>query len=303
MIGQVYDLLNLVWKTYHFSPKSMRELRELGTDIGVNANAQSGVKGTRWLPHVSRSLETFLKQGKDHALQSPGQFTAVYLHMDHLAGASANAEIAGRAKKIKLTIEDGTFVAFCHFLADLFSYISQFSLLLQRNDIILPQAVSGIENLLVTIEALAAQPKPGGKLSTFCAAMQEQRHQNQDNERQEFKFQEVNLSKGEAAKLVEGESISQAAPGLQRAIERTCESTVKHLRNRLSSLLEKNTKDTPTTTAVQSFNAFNHHAWPDDKRTLWDHSVKDVEFLLEHFSTVLRRCICTTPTPFRLFSS
>lgn len=35
------------------------------------------------------------------------------------------------------------------------------------------QAVSGIENLLVTIEALAAQPKPGGKLSTFCAAMQE----------------------------------------------------------------------------------------------------------------------------------
>lgn len=39
------------------------------------------------------------------------------------------------------------------------------------------QAVSGIENLLVTIEALAAQPEPGGKLSTFCAAMQEQRHQ------------------------------------------------------------------------------------------------------------------------------
>jgi len=46
------------------------------------------------------------------------------------------------------------------------------------------QAVSGIENLLITIEALEAQPKPG--------AMQEQHHQNQDNERQEFKFQ-VNI--------------------------------------------------------------------------------------------------------------
>lgn len=55
------------------------------------------------------------------------------------------------------------------------------------------QAVSGIENLLVTIEALAAQPKPGGKLSTFYAAMQEQHHQNQDNERQEFKFQVIYL--------------------------------------------------------------------------------------------------------------
>lgn len=45
--------------------------------------------------------------------------------------------------QIKLTMEDRTFVAFCHFLADLFSYISQFSLLLQRNDIILPQVRAG----------------------------------------------------------------------------------------------------------------------------------------------------------------
>lgn len=41
--------------------------------------------------------------------------------------------------QIKATMEDGTFVAFCHFLSDLFSSISRFSLLLQRNDVILPQ--------------------------------------------------------------------------------------------------------------------------------------------------------------------
>jgi len=45
--------------------------------------------------------------------------------------------------QIKFTMEDGTFVATCHFLADLFSYISQFSTLLQRNDIILPQVRVG----------------------------------------------------------------------------------------------------------------------------------------------------------------
>lgn len=100
MIGQVYDLLHLIWKTYHFSPKSIRELKALGAEIGVTVNAPSGVKGTRWLPHVSRGLSTFLKPGKDGNLQSSGQFTAVYMHMDHLAGASANADIAGRAKKV-----------------------------------------------------------------------------------------------------------------------------------------------------------------------------------------------------------
>lgn len=90
MIGQVYDMLHMVWKTYHFSPKSMRDLKALGADLGVNVLVPSGVKETRWLPHVSKALETFLRPGKD----DHGQFTAVYCHMDHLEGSSANADIA-----------------------------------------------------------------------------------------------------------------------------------------------------------------------------------------------------------------
>lgn len=101
MVGQLYDLLHLIWKTYHFSPKSMRELRVIGADLGVNVLMPSAVKGTRWLPHVSRALETFLK---------PGQFTAVYYHMDHLAGSSANADIAGRATKVSLLFQSIPFI-------------------------------------------------------------------------------------------------------------------------------------------------------------------------------------------------
>ncbi|XP_029915000.1 zinc finger protein 862-like [Myripristis murdjan] len=289
MIGQVYDLLHLIWKTYHMSPKSMRELKTLGAEIGVQVNAPSGVKGTRWLPHVSRSLSTLLKPGKDG--NSCGQFTAVYVHMDHLAGAEAtSAEIAGRAKKIKVRMEDGTFVAFCHFLSDLFSAIGNFSLQLQKNDVILPQAVSGIESLLATTEAMAASPKPDGKLSEFLAAMKKQRQQTWgESGTGRFKFQEVTLSKGEAAELAEGQSISQCAPRLQRAIVLTCDSTVKHLKNRFSSLLEENTKDLPTAKAVKCFNVFNHDSWPDNRLELLNHGVEEVNFLLQHFSTVLGR--------------
>ena len=74
MIGQVYDMLNMVWKTYHFSPKSMRELKALGEDLGVNVLVPSGVRGTRWLPHVSRALDTLLRPGKD----DHGQSTAIW---------------------------------------------------------------------------------------------------------------------------------------------------------------------------------------------------------------------------------
>lgn len=52
----------------------MRELRAIAADLGVNVLMTSGMKGTRWLPHVSRALDTFIK---------PGQFTAVYYHIWH----------------------------------------------------------------------------------------------------------------------------------------------------------------------------------------------------------------------------
>ena len=79
----------------------MRELRVIGADLGVNVLMPSGVKGTRWLPHVSKALETFLK---------PGQFTAVYYHMEHLAGSSANADIAGRATKASAFFQNIPFI-------------------------------------------------------------------------------------------------------------------------------------------------------------------------------------------------
>ena len=41
--------------------------------------------------------------------------------------------------QVKKLMEDGTFVAFCHFLADVFAGITKFSLLLQKNETILPQ--------------------------------------------------------------------------------------------------------------------------------------------------------------------
>ncbi|CAM4609726.1 unnamed protein product [Leuciscus chuanchicus] len=177
MIRQVYDMLHLVWKTYHFSPKSMRELKTIVEDLGVDVLVPGGVKGTRWLPHVSRALETFLRPRQN---VHQGQFTAVHCHMDHLAGSSANADVAGRATKVNKSIEDGTFVAIRHFLADVFARITKFSLLLQKNETIQPQAVCALGNLLVTTEVKAARPKPGGRLSQFLADLRLQKRQQDE---------------------------------------------------------------------------------------------------------------------------
>ena len=46
MVGHVHNLVNMVWKTHHFSNKSMRELQALGEELGVRVHVPGGVNGT-----------------------------------------------------------------------------------------------------------------------------------------------------------------------------------------------------------------------------------------------------------------
>ena len=48
-VGKLYDLLHLLWKTYHNGPKSQRELKAVGEMLGVNVSNPSSVKGNRLL--------------------------------------------------------------------------------------------------------------------------------------------------------------------------------------------------------------------------------------------------------------
>ncbi|GAA6095124.1 zinc finger protein 862-like isoform X1 [Tachysurus ichikawai] len=141
MIEKVYDLLQLVWKTYHFSPKSKHELKAIGLELGCAIRTPSAVKTQRWLPHMYRALSVFLASD---VTTGQGQYTAVHLHMQHLAASSKNIEIRGRAKHISQQMEKLPFVVFCHFLHDPFGEISKLSLILQKNSVILPQAIAAI---------------------------------------------------------------------------------------------------------------------------------------------------------------
>ncbi|XP_030260383.1 zinc finger protein 862-like isoform X2 [Sparus aurata] len=100
-VAIVYDLLHLIWKTYHYSGKSKRELYALGQELGVDVHNPSSVKGTRWIPHIRRALKVFLHHGEGKDLASdPDQYSVVFQHMEHLtASQSCSVEVQGRAKK------------------------------------------------------------------------------------------------------------------------------------------------------------------------------------------------------------
>lgn len=83
-VQELYEVMNLVWKTYHYSAKSSRELKAIASELGVEALKQTQVSGTRWLPHFSRALKVFIKSGDTKKLEeSTGQYALVLCHMEH----------------------------------------------------------------------------------------------------------------------------------------------------------------------------------------------------------------------------
>ncbi|CAL8338473.1 unnamed protein product [Boreogadus saida] len=128
MVAKVYDLLHLVWKTYHQSPKSRRELNLIGRRARCKGLLSfEREKGQGGFTHVHRALSVFLRAAKEGSRSTDsGQYSAVLRHMDHLASSAASAEIQGRAKK--------------------------------KNDLILPQAISALRKTVMVLQAMQETP-------------------------------------------------------------------------------------------------------------------------------------------------
>ena len=143
LVEYIYNVLHLIWKTHHYSPKSVHTLRSIADKLHVNIVKPSQVSGTRWLPHVSHALNVFVgHSAKDSSGGVAGKYAAVLFHMEHLSTSSKNADIQGWAEFVAVKMRDVHFAAFCHFLTDLFSILSKLSLQMQQNDFILPASVS-----------------------------------------------------------------------------------------------------------------------------------------------------------------
>lgn len=59
------------------------------------------------------------------------------------------------------------FLAFCHFLADLFSILEIISLKFQQHDLILPSAVSLLRKTYAKVSILPKRAAPGGWFESF----------------------------------------------------------------------------------------------------------------------------------------
>ena len=82
-VEDVYNIFHLIWKTYHYSPKSVRALKSIADKLEINILKATQVKGTCWLLHISRALKVFVSH-KSATESESGQYAAVLMHMQDL---------------------------------------------------------------------------------------------------------------------------------------------------------------------------------------------------------------------------
>ena len=281
----VYDVLQLIWKTYHYSPKSMRELQAVASELGVNVLKPTQVSGTRWLPHISRALNVLIKPVGDGS----GQYAAVLCHMDHLSAISKNTDIKGRAKFISDKMRSIPFAAFCHFLADMFGIISKLSLKMQRNDLILPVAVSLLHETVTNLQVLKSPPAPNGHLKHFTNILE-------DSEVDcEMQFQGITL-KGS----LDGTPKRRGArpDNLQSSMAVAIDLSLTGIFERFGSMLTSTSNAQPlarnTTQVVKDVLIFNIDSWPTSTEDLVDFGNDAIDRLTNWFAPLLQKAGCET---------
>ena len=286
-VEDVYSVLHLIWKTYHYSPKSVRALKSIADELETNILKPTQVRGTRWLPHVSRVLKVFV--GNTSASES-GQYAAVLMYMEDLSVNSKNADIQGRARHVSTKMKDIHFAAFCHFLADLFSILSRLSLQMQRNGIILPTVVSHLKETVLRVESLANRPVADGHLARFWKTVEGT-----------YTFQGVDLTGSIESRARGKDKLGGGGGGrLEAEMVTAVNLTTKGLRERFGILLGTgDNKGSKVTAAdygpqqvVSDMLVFNVDSWPTHPSDLLDFGREEIGRLMQWFRPILERAGC-----------
>ena len=259
----------------------MRELKSIADKLETNTLKPTQVRGTRWLPHVSRALKVFL--GHSSASES-GQYAAILMHMEDLSVNSRNAHIQGRAQNMS-AVKDIHFAAFCHFLADLFLILSRLSLQMQRNDILLPTVLSYLKETMLRVESLAKRPVADGHLAKFWQTVKGTQT-----------FQGVNLTGSIQGKAKRGGSTSGS---LESEMVTAVNLTTRGLRERFGVLLGAENQgskaaDYGPKQVVSDMLVFNVNSWPTHPSDLLDYGREEIGRLTQWFQPILERAGCKT---------
>ena len=93
-LKNVQEMFQGLYKHYRYSPKALRELKELAQLLDEKINKPVNLTGTRWLPHMSRALTVMLKS-----------FSVIYADLENNFRKHKQCRNEGQSKKYSKCIE------------------------------------------------------------------------------------------------------------------------------------------------------------------------------------------------------
>ena len=154
-LKNVQEMLQGLYKHYHYSPKALRELKELAQLLDEKINKPVKLRGTRWLPHMSWALTVMIKS-----------FSVIYAHFENtISENTSSVEMRGRARNTVNVLRNFRNLLFIHLMLDVLAVFKALSLLFQRDNIVISAAKDGLYSTEQQLRAMIA--RPGKNLQDF----------------------------------------------------------------------------------------------------------------------------------------
>ena len=153
----VKDILQKIYKHYHYSPKAVREVRDIADSLDTGFLKPNKVDGTRWTPHMKRALEVLTS--------SYQVLNAHFEHVSQVRPGETTAEVRGRAVFLVNKLKDLKVLTFIHFMRDLLEVIARLSLEFQKDSLTVSCMLDALE--VAQMELTALTLNPGEHLQRF----------------------------------------------------------------------------------------------------------------------------------------
>ena len=149
ILQETKEMLQGLWKQYHYSPKAVRELKEIAESMEVRSYKAVKANGTRWIPDLQRALSV-------HLLKN---FQVIVMHLQHVSQRrDASLQIQGRAHNYSKKLTSYKFVAVLHLLLDIVGALSKVSLTFQEDRLTISRVQGKLNALTTTLESFKQRP-------------------------------------------------------------------------------------------------------------------------------------------------
>ncbi|KAJ8318234.1 hypothetical protein KUTeg_003325 [Tegillarca granosa] len=255
-LATVQDMLNKIHKHYHYSPKALRELREIADTLDERIIKPTRLQGTRWAPHINKAIKSLCSS-----------YLVILAHFEHVSQArpgQTTPAVVGRATYMVNKLRDWRILCFMFFMHDLLEIISILSLKFQKDDGTSMEFLDGLETANLSLIQLGQQH--GEQLQAFMDSLTTDANGN-------CVFKNTVLTHYNAnADYCELRAITELVA------------------ERINGRLESNTD--PVKPILQACRIFDINDWPHDRVSLAPYGNTEIRQLSDHFSDVLHDMGC-----------